>query len=88
MSLQSAGRVGGRHGHDQRGLCWLQAPSFQEQVVDLLALVLTGMAGPEAPACIAAASEPARAQVRHLVLVTETFPAHVPKMIRWSPHWC
>ncbi|KAK9843504.1 hypothetical protein WJX81_006292 [Elliptochloris bilobata] len=38
------------------------APGFQEQMADLLALVLASVAGPEAHACAAAASEPARAQ--------------------------
>ena len=43
--------------------CW-QAPGFQEQVADLLALVLASMAGPEAQPSTAGASMPARAQVR------------------------
>jgi len=51
--LQGAGRA-----------CGPQAPGFPEQVLDLVALVLAGMAGPDAPACIAAAADPARAQAR------------------------
>ena len=48
-----------------QGFCeCVQAPGFQEQVVDLLALVLASMAGPEAHPSVAAAGDPARAQVR------------------------
>lgn len=46
--------------------------------MDLLALVLTGMAGPEMPACIAAASQPARAPVQRPIVALLSDVACVP----------